>query len=261
MGAADSKFLSDTNATPSSDGITTIANRILQADPLLEKLKTLEILLQIFERIKRVLNGSASCRMALHFRLSLFSREMLKRTFKGSCCGKANLVAIVSYDSFTGQATHFCAEPLLKSPPSEVGLKDLLLRHVHNSEHGALDPTTTASLLTLYQEWQRVTSEKINKNQEDLSNKIEVVEALAMKLLQRFNSSLQLMKTSAADLEDVHTIKEEVKEMKRKFDNMLLQYDSLVKIMNAEGPDFLRADIKPFPSMESINKQRMTHST
>ncbi|KAH7441022.1 hypothetical protein KP509_03G021800 [Ceratopteris richardii] len=196
MGAADSKFLSDTNATPSSDGITTIANRILQADPLLEKLKTLEI-----------------------------------------------------------------AEPLLKSPPSEVGLKDLLLRHVHNSEHGALDPTTTASLLTLYQEWQRVTSEKINKNQEDLSNKIEVVEALAMKLLQRFNSSLQLMKTSAADLEDVHTIKEEVKEMKRKFDNMLLQYDSLVKIMNAEGPDFLRADIKPFPSMESINKQRMTHST
>ncbi|MCO5609044.1 hypothetical protein L7F22_063265, partial [Adiantum nelumboides] len=57
------------------------------------------------------------------------------------------------------------AAPLLKSPPSEVELKDMLLRHVQSSEYGALDPTTTASLFTLYHEWQRVTSQKVNKNQ------------------------------------------------------------------------------------------------
>ncbi|KAI5054735.1 hypothetical protein GOP47_0029880 [Adiantum capillus-veneris] len=183
MGVTESKLAShgqQQQPSPSSDGITTVANRTLETDPLLEKLKALEI-----------------------------------------------------------------ATPLLKSPPSEVGLKDLLLRHVHSSEHGALDPTTTASLLTLYHEWQRVTSEKVNKNQEDLSNKIEVVEALAIKLLQRFNSSLRLMKATAMDLEDVHSIKVEVKEMKDRLKDVLVHYNALVTSINEEGPDFLRTDAKP----------------
>eukprot|EP00250_Pteridium_aquilinum_P008737 c18171_g1_i4 orf=136-684(+) len=179
MGITDSK-LSSLPQMPSAEGITTVANRTLEVDPLLEKLKALEI-----------------------------------------------------------------ATPLLKSPPAEVGLKDLLLRHAHGSEHGSLDPTTTASLLTLYQEWQRVTAEKLNKNQEDLKNKIDVVEALVIKLLQRFNSSLRRMKASAADLEDVHSIKVEVKEMKGRLKEVLGHYNDLVKSINAEGPDFLRADAKP----------------
>lgn len=135
--------------------------------------------------------------------------------------------------------------PLLKSPPAEVGLKDLLLRHAHGSEHGSLDPTTTAALLTLYQEWQRVTSEKINKNQEDLRNKIDMVEALAVKLLQRFNSSLRMMKASATDLEDVHAIKVEVGEMKGRLREVVENYNVLEKRINADGPDFLKVAAKP----------------
>ncbi|MCO5609890.1 hypothetical protein L7F22_064124 [Adiantum nelumboides] len=191
MGVTESKLASHgqqqrQQPSPSSDGITTVANRTLEADPLLEKLRALEI-----------------------------------------------------------------ATPLLKSPPSEVGLKDMLLRHVQSSEYGTLDPTTTASLLTLYHEWQRVTSQKVNKNQEDLSNKIEIVEALAVKLLQRFNSSLRLMKASATDLEDVHSIKMEFKEMKDRFKDVLGHYNSLVKNINEDGPDFLRNDAKPLECSSS----------
>ncbi|MCO5609045.1 hypothetical protein L7F22_063266, partial [Adiantum nelumboides] len=72
---------------------------------------------------------------------------------------------------------------------------------------------------------------------EDLSNKIEVVEALAVKLLQRFNSSLCLMKASATDLEDVHSIKMEFKEMKGRFKDVLGHYNALVKSINEDGPD------------------------
>lgn len=178
MGITDSKLPSHLES-PSAEGITTVTQRTVEVDPLLEKLKALEI-----------------------------------------------------------------AGPLLKSPPSEVGLKDLLLRHSRCSEYGSLDPTTTASLLTLFQEWQRVTSEKISKNQDDLKNKIDVVEALMVKLLQRFNSSLRTMKASATDLEDVHPIKMEVKEMKGRLKEVLEHYNSLVNHINAEGPDFLRPDAK-----------------
>eukprot|EP00250_Pteridium_aquilinum_P008735 c18171_g1_i1 orf=582-752(+) len=53
------------------------------------------------------------------------------------------------------------------------------------------------------------------------------------------------MKASAADLEDVHSIKVEVKEMKGRLKEVLGHYNDLVKSINAEGPDFLRADAKP----------------
>lgn len=179
MGAGDSKLDSDPQV-PAAEGITTVTQKTQELNPLLEKLKALEVAL-----------------------------------------------------------------PLLNLRPSDTGLKDLLLRHAHDSEHGSLDPTTTASLLTLFQEWQRVASEKIHKNQDDLKNKIDVVEALAVKLLQRFNSSLQVMKASATKLEDVHSIKTELKEMNSRLQEALEQYNTLVKSIKAEGPDFLRSDAKP----------------
>lgn len=150
------------------------------------------------------------------------------------------------------------AAPILKLVAVESSLKDLLLRRslsqAHSGEHGSLDPATTATLLTLYHEWQRATAEKINKNQEDLGNKIDIVEALAMKLLQRFKFSLCIMKACATDLEDVHALKVEVGDMKGKLREVLENYSTLHKRINAEGPDFLKAVVRPF-SMNDMNKR------
>ncbi|KAG6555608.1 hypothetical protein Mapa_002843 [Marchantia paleacea] len=57
--------------------------------------------------------------------------------------------------------------PILKTPTGDSSLTDLLLRRTPSqSASEALDPTTTAKLFALYQEWQRVTAANIAKNQD-----------------------------------------------------------------------------------------------
>ncbi|KAG0504997.1 hypothetical protein M758_N003500 [Ceratodon purpureus] len=96
------------------------------------------------------------------------------------------------------------AGPILKSPKGESSLTDVLLqRNVSQSvDYGTIDATTTAELLSLYQEWQRLTAAEVSKNQKEIGFKIDAVEAVAMKLLQRLNYSASVMKTSAVHLQD-----------------------------------------------------------
>jgi hypothetical protein len=67
---------------------------------------------------------------------------------------------------------------------------------------GSSNASTTAELLEMYQEWQRVTAAQVSKKQAELGFQIEGVEAVAMKLLQRLNYSASVIKTSAAYLQD-----------------------------------------------------------
>ncbi|KAG0612510.1 hypothetical protein M758_6G033500 [Ceratodon purpureus] len=109
----------------------------------------------------------------------------------------------------------------------------------------ALDATTTAELLSLYQEWQRRNAAKVSKNQEEIGFKIDAVEAVAMKLLQRLNYSASVMKTSAAHLQDVEHLKVEVREMKRALNIVLGNYEALCKRVEMQGPEFLRGTTRP----------------
>jgi len=110
---------------------------------------------------------------------------------------------------------------------------------------GTIDATTTAHLLSLYQEWQRLTAAKVSKNQEEIGFKIDAVEAVAMKLLQRLNYSASVMKTSATHLQDVEYLKVEVREMKRALNIVLERYETLCKRVEQQGPDFLRGTTRP----------------
>lgn len=146
------------------------------------------------------------------------------------------------------------AGPILKPPVGESSLTDVLLqRNLSQSGHddyGTLDATTTAGLLSLYQEWQRLTAAKVSKNQEEIGFKIDAVEAVAMKLLQRLNYSASVMKTSAVHLEEVQYLKVEVREMKRALNIVLEKYEAVCKRVEQQGPDFLRSATRP-PSRAS----------
>ncbi|KAG0504996.1 hypothetical protein M758_N003500 [Ceratodon purpureus] len=110
---------------------------------------------------------------------------------------------------------------------------------------GTIDATTTAELLSLYQEWQRLTAAEVSKNQKEIGFKIDAVEAVAMKLLQRLNYSASVMKTSAVHLQDVQYLKVEVREMKGALNIVLEKYESLCKRVELQGPDFLRGPTGP----------------
>jgi hypothetical protein len=105
---------------------------------------------------------------------------------------------------------------------------------------GSSNASTTAELLEMYQEWQRVTATQVSKKQAELGFQIEGVEAVAMKLLQRLNYSASVIKTSAAYLQDVQGLKVEVREMKAGLNNVLESYEALCKRVEAQGPDFLQ---------------------
>jgi hypothetical protein len=93
--------------------------------------------------------------------------------------------------------------PILKSPPTESTLTDILVRKPSStSDSGAPDPNTVFELFSLYREWQEDVAKRINQTQGELEHKIEIVDALAVKLLQRFNDSVTVMKSSAAHFEN-----------------------------------------------------------
>ncbi|CAL5412168.1 unnamed protein product [Camellia sinensis] len=81
---------------------------------------------------------------------------------------------------------------------------------------------------------------------EEVENKIEVADALTVKLLQRFNYSLSTMKTTSHHLSEVHALQVDLGELKGRWTEAISNCDSLCKRINAEGPESLRSSVKPF---------------
>ncbi|GMP72586.1 hypothetical protein CsSME_00030560 [Camellia sinensis var. sinensis] len=82
--------------------------------------------------------------------------------------------------------------------------------------------------------------------QEEVENKIEVADALTVKLFQRFNYSLSTMKTTSHHLSEVHALQVDLGELKGRLTEAISNCDSLCKRINAEGPESLRSSVKPF---------------
>ncbi|XP_078440570.1 uncharacterized protein LOC144710627 isoform X2 [Wolffia australiana] len=97
------------------------------------------------------------------------------------------------------------AEPLLASlKPLDASLTDILLRKPPEaSASGSLDPQVLSGLFSLYREWQEAKTKIITEKQEEIENKIEVVDAMVLKLLRRFNYSLSAIKAASNSFSQV----------------------------------------------------------
>uniref|UniRef100_A0A5B7BUG4 Uncharacterized protein n=1 Tax=Davidia involucrata TaxID=16924 RepID=A0A5B7BUG4_DAVIN len=139
------------------------------------------------------------------------------------------------------------ATPILRSPPAESSLTDILVRKPSSSSaSGTVNPKVLLELFSMYREWQEAKAQKISKKQEEIENKIEVVDALAVKLRQRFNYSVSAMKTTSHHLSQVHGLQVELGELKGRLTEVISNCDALCKRIAAEGPESLQSSIKPF---------------
>ncbi|KDP46715.1 hypothetical protein JCGZ_06503 [Jatropha curcas] len=138
--------------------------------------------------------------------------------------------------------------PILTSPPEEESsLTDILLRKpLSSSAHSTVNPNVLLELFSMYREWQDEKAQQISKKQEEIENKIEVADALATKLLQRFNYSVSAMKTTSQHLSEVHPLQVELGELKGRLTEVISNCDALCKRIAAEGPESLRKTVKPF---------------
>ncbi|XP_022136885.1 uncharacterized protein LOC111008467 [Momordica charantia] len=136
--------------------------------------------------------------------------------------------------------------PILQSPPTEGSLTDILVRKPPSSTTaGTVDPQILLELFSMYRSWQDEKVQKINKNQEDIENKIEVTDALAVKLLQRLNFSVSAVKTASQHLSEVHALEVEIGELKGRLTEVISNCDALCRRIASEGPESLRSSIKP----------------
>ncbi|XP_050227221.1 uncharacterized protein LOC126676923 isoform X5 [Mercurialis annua] len=96
------------------------------------------------------------------------------------------------------------SRPILTSiPEQDSSLTDILVRKPSSSStHTTVSPKVLLELFSMYREWQEQKAQQIGKKQEDIENKIEVADALATKLLQRFNFSVTAMKTTSQHLSE-----------------------------------------------------------
>ncbi|CDY64589.1 BnaA06g38940D [Brassica napus] len=152
------------------------------------------------------------------------------------------------------------SRPILKSaPPRESSLTDILVRKALSSSSSAytVDPQILVELFSIYREWQDSKAQDITNRQEDIENKIEVADALASKLLQRFNHSVSAMRTTSHHLSQVNGLQVELGELKGRLTEVINNCDTLCKRINAEGPQSLRSTVTPFtlapPDSVSIN--------
>lgn len=135
--------------------------------------------------------------------------------------------------------------PILTSPPTEGTLTDILVRKP-SSSLVSVNPKVLLELFSMYREWQEKKAHEISKRQEEIENKIEVADALAIKLLQRFNHSTSTMKTASQHLSGVHGLQVEIGELKGRLTEVISNCDALCKRIAVEGPESLRSSIKPF---------------
>ncbi|CDY19620.1 BnaA05g20280D [Brassica napus] len=108
------------------------------------------------------------------------------------------------------------------------------------------NPQILVELFSIYREWQDSKAQDITNRQEDIENKIEVADALASKLLQRFNHSVSAMRTTSHHLSQVNGLQVELGELKGRLTEVINNCDTLCKRINAEGPQSLRSTVTPF---------------
>ncbi|XP_031115425.1 uncharacterized protein LOC116019387 [Ipomoea triloba] len=148
------------------------------------------------------------------------------------------------------------SKPILTSPLAESSLTDILVRKTpYASNSGCVDPKVLLELFSTYRNWQEDKVQKINKKQEEIDNKIEVVDALAIKLLQRYNYSVSAMKATSQHLSEVHVLQVELGELKGRLTEVISNCDALCKRIESEGPESLRSSIKPFTVVASVNPE------
>ncbi|KAK8716795.1 hypothetical protein V6N13_044093 [Hibiscus sabdariffa] len=173
--------------------------------------------------------------------------------------------------------------PILTTPPTEGSLTDILVRKPSSSSAQAVvNPKVLAELFSTYRDYQEEKAQEISKKQEEMENKIEVADALAVKLLQRLNHSVSTMKTTSQHLSEgnsifsiliqsaetianhfeesddssyksqlistmhaVHTLQVELGDLKGRLTEVLNNCNALCKRIAAEGPEPLRSSIKP----------------
>lgn len=144
------------------------------------------------------------------------------------------------------------AAPILKSPPAESSLTDILVRKTSSTTNkGCVDPKVLLDLFSVYRQWQEAKAQKICKRQEEMENKIEVADALAVKLLQRFNYSVSAMKTTSQHLSEANGLQVELGVLKGRLTEVISNCDALCKRIAAEGPESLRSSIIPFTAASS----------
>ncbi|XP_074376082.1 uncharacterized protein LOC141717781 isoform X1 [Apium graveolens] len=140
------------------------------------------------------------------------------------------------------------ANPILESLPAERSLTDILVRKplLSSNSIGTVDRQVLLELFSMYRDWQEKKTQNISKKQEEIENKIDVADALAIKLLQRFNYSVSAMKTSSNHLYEVHSLQVELGELKGRLTEVISNCDALCKRIAADGPDSLKSTVKPF---------------
>ncbi|KAK9991071.1 hypothetical protein SO802_026056 [Lithocarpus litseifolius] len=137
--------------------------------------------------------------------------------------------------------------PILTSPPAESSLTDILVRKPSSSSAPAtVNPKVLVELFSMYHDWQEQKTQMISKKQEEIENKIDVADALAVKLLQRFNFSVSAMKTASQHLSEVHALQVDIGELKGRLTEVISNCDALCKRIASEGPESLRSSVKPF---------------
>ncbi|XP_065853230.1 uncharacterized protein [Euphorbia lathyris] len=157
------------------------------------------------------------------------------------------------------------SRPILTSaPPEESSLTDILVRKRTSSS--ATYAKVLLELFTTYREWQEEKAQQIGNKQEEIENKIEVADALATKLLQRFNYSVSATKTTSQHLSGVHALQVEIGELKGRLTEVISNCDAICKRIVAEGPECLGSSIKPFTfstadSDVSCNSSSQLHLT
>ncbi|XP_028076822.1 uncharacterized protein LOC114278864 isoform X1 [Camellia sinensis] len=138
------------------------------------------------------------------------------------------------------------ATPILTAPlEEETSLTDILVRKPSSSS-ASVNLMVLLELFSMYRDWQEAKIQTISKKQEEVENKIEVADALTVKLLQRFNYSVSTMKTTSHHLSEVHALQVDLGELKGRLTEVISNCDSLCKRINAEGPESLRSSVKPF---------------
>ncbi|THG11211.1 hypothetical protein TEA_030194 [Camellia sinensis var. sinensis] len=192
-------------------------------------------------------------------------KEQNKRTFKGEevplhwlkSCFLAILCSWVSGSTFWNHLLfdagfiiydlHVCiyflmlATPILTAPlEEETSLTDILVRKPSSSS-ASVNLMVLLELFSMYRDWQEAKIQTISKKQEEVENKIEVADALTVKLLQRFNYSVSTMKTTSHHLSEVHALQVDLGELKGRLTEVISNCDSLCKRINAEGPESLRS--------------------
>ncbi|KAL6637760.1 hypothetical protein ACP70R_025332 [Stipagrostis hirtigluma subsp. patula] len=144
------------------------------------------------------------------------------------------------------------APPLLSGQSESEGessLTDILVRKPSASSSAAsgnLYPNVLLELFSMYREWQEDNAKKISQKQEEIENKIETADALAVKLLQRFSYSVTSMRSISRNFAEVHPLQIEVGELKGRLTEVISNCDALCKRIAAEGPESLRSSVQPF---------------